>query len=260
MSHTLSIGDVEIEYRWIRRGLPGIPIVFLHEGLGSVTHWKDFPDTLCARVARAGLAFSRVGYGASSPVTLPRRLDYFWHEGEEMLPAILDATGIERAILFGHSDGASIALVAAAALGPRVAALIVISAHVFTEPAGLAAIHDAVGAYESGDLRDRLARHHGDVDGAFHGWAGAWLDPAFLQPDLTHVLGAITSPTLILQGTADPYGTVAQSEAIAVHAGGPVKRVDLVGLGHSPHRDGPETVIAETARFLDRHIGPSSGG
>ena len=228
------------------------PFVFLHEGLGSVSHWRDFPDELCAATGRMGVVYSRVGYGASSPVVLPRPLDYFFSEGERMLPGLLDALDLQDVVLFGHSDGASIAVVAAAG-EPRVRGLVLESPHVFTEPSGLDAIRQAAEAFAAGELRQRLERHHRDVDGAFCGWAGAWLNPEFLQPDLVPTLGGVGCPTLVIQGTADPYGTLSHAEAIARHGAGPVSFCILDDVGHSPHREAPEAVIAAVVAFLARH-------
>jgi len=230
-----------------------VPIVFLHEGLGSVSHWRDFPYELCRATGRAGFVYSRLGYGQSGPAR-PRRPDYFIEEGQMRLPAILDAAGIDRAVLFGHSDGASIAIAGAASLGSRVAALVLVASHVFTEHQGLAAVRDAIEAYSSSDLRERLGRHHRDVDRAFYDWADAWLDPAFLDFDLTPQLEEIGCPALVIQGLADPYGTITQTDAIAAAVPGPTQRLDLADTGHSPHREVPDLVISTTVAFLDRHV------
>jgi pimeloyl-ACP methyl ester carboxylesterase len=224
--------------------------VFLHEGLGSAGLWRDFPGRVAEAVGRpTTLVYSRLGYGRSAPVALPRPVSYMHDEALEALPSLLDETGIDRPVLVGHSDGASIALIHAGA-GFPVDALVLLAPHVFVEDRSIAGIEAATVAYEEGDLRRRLARHHDDVDGAFRGWNDVWLSPSFRSWDITGVLPAITCPVLVVQEQDDPYGTLAQVDAIERGVSGPVERLVLPGTGHSPHLDHPDAVIAAIMSVL----------
>jgi len=198
-----------IEQRWWGEPDAGPTLVLLHEGLGSVAQWRDVPDRLHALTGRPVLAYSRAGYGQSSPVALPRPLTYM-HDEAALIPHV------PRPILIGHSDGASIAIIAAPTVQP--VALVLIAPHVFVEDVSVAAIAAARDNYPA--LRPRLARYHADVDGAFWGWNRAWLDPAFRRWNIEAYLPQITAPTLIVQGDADEYGTLAQVDAIAMQLGG----------------------------------------
>lgn len=248
------VGGARLELRWIGVEPGDAPtIVFLHEGLGSAGMWRDFPERLVERLGMGGLVFSRRGYGRSDPVEVPRPLDYMEREGSEVLPELFDVLGIEDAILFGHSDGGSIAIVAAASvrLRDRVRALVLEAPHVFCEDVSVASIARARDAFEHGDLRARLARHHGDnVDGAFWGWNRAWLDPRFRDWNIERYAADVRAPMLLVQGEADEYGTLAQLDAIARASGGRVERLVLAGAGHAPHRDAADTVLDATARFI----------
>ncbi|WP_431268418.1 alpha/beta fold hydrolase [Dankookia sp. P2] len=229
-------------------------IVLLHEGLGSLGLWRDFPARLAAATGRGVFAWSRFGYGQSDPVALPRPLDYLRREATELLPRVLDAARLRRFILFGHSDGASIAaLHAGACADARLQGVVVVAPHVFTEPIGLAGVAAMQARYATGDLRTRLARHHRDPDIAFHGWAGAWLDPSFPASfDLLPEVRRIRLPVLAIQGEADEYGTPAQLHAIAREAPGPVELLLLPGVGHAPQAEVPEAVLAAVRRFTAR--------
>jgi pimeloyl-ACP methyl ester carboxylesterase len=224
------------------------PVALLHEGLGSVAMWRDFPEALAARTARRVMAYSRFGHGSSDPPAQPHTTA-FMHEEARLLPSILDAAGIDRALLFGHSDGGSIALVAAAQHPGRVVALVLEAPHVFVEEISVASIERTTTAYRAGDLRRRLARYHADVDAAFQGWSGVWLDPAFLAWNLEAYLPCITCPVLLIQGEQDEYGTLRQIDAIARQVQGPVERLVLPDCGHSPHRDQPNPVLASVSAF-----------
>jgi len=229
---------------------PATTLVFLHEGLGSCSTWRDFPERLAAACGLAGLVYSRGGYGASDPVALPRPLTYLEDEAQ-ILPHVLDAAGVERAILFGHSDGASIALLHAATGDPRLAALVLEAPHVFVEDCAIEAIAQIREDYLRTDLRSRLARHHGaNVDVAFRGWNDAWLDPAFRRWNIEACLPRIRVPILLFQGDADPYGTLRQADAIAAASGGPVRIERLAACGHTPHREREAEVLRTTASFL----------
>jgi pimeloyl-ACP methyl ester carboxylesterase len=230
-------------------------LVFLHEGLGSAKQWRDLPALLAGETGLGALAYSRLGYGGSDPVPLPRPLDYMEEEARGLLPALLDALGVASAVLVGHSDGASIALVNAAIDGGvRVRALVLLAPHVFVEDVSVASIAEAKVAFEAGDLRDKLRRHHGaNVDCAFRGWNDAWLDPAFRAWNLEAYLPKITVPVLVLQGEDDPYGTRAQVDAIARQVSGPCETVLLPGCGHAPQRDQPTLTREAIVAFLHRH-------
>jgi pimeloyl-ACP methyl ester carboxylesterase len=224
--------------------------VFLHEGLGSAGLWRDFPRRVAEAVGRpTTLVYSRLGYGRSAPVSRPRPVTYMHDEALEALPSLLGETGIDRPVLVGHSDGASIALIHAGA-GFAVDTLVLLAPHVFVEDRSIAGIEAATVAYEHGDLRRRLARHHDDVDGAFRGWNDVWLSPSFRSWDITGVLPAITCPVLVVQEQEDPYGTLAQVDAIERGVSGPVERLVLPGTGHSPHLDHPDEVVAAIMSVL----------
>lgn len=247
-SELVEVGGRPIEV--VRTGSPPPSIVFLHEGLGSALQWRDVPERLGAALDRGTLAYSRFGYGRSAPVALPRPLTYMHDEAREVLPAVLDATGCAREVaLFGHSDGASIAIMAAA-LDPRVRALVLEAPHVFVEDLSIASISKAKEAYATGDLRERLAKHHAHVDVAFRGWNDAWLDPGFRSWNIEEYLPRVAVPILVLQGEDDPYGTRAQVDAVAAKAAGRVDVVMLPACGHAPHRDQPEATLAAAAAFL----------
>jgi len=232
-------------------------LVLLHEGLGSLGLWKQFPAHLAQGTGCGVFAWSRFGYGHSDPVSLPRPLDYMQREAREVLPRLLDAIGVRRFVLVGHSDGGSIAAIYAGSFqNAALAGLVLLAPHFFTEPMGLAAIAEAKWRYEEGDLRARLARHHRDVDNAFRGWNGAWLDPLFpetfdLLPDIIH----IRVPVLAIQGGADPYGTEEQLRVLGREAYCPVEVRMIPGIGHAPHAEAEQAVIAAVRDFAGRLLG-----
>ncbi len=236
---------------------PGSPVlVFLHEGLGSAEQWRDFPARVGQATGLAALAYSRVGYGASSPVDLPRPLTYMQDEARDFLPRLLGVLAVERAILIGHSDGGSIALVHAALDARegrrRVAGVVLEAPHVFVEDVSVSSIAKAREAYEKSDLREKLAKYHGtNVDGAFRGWNDAWLDPRFRTWNIEEYLPSISAPVLVIQGEDDPYGTRAQVDAIARQVSGPVETLMLPKCGHAPHRDQPEATERVIVAFVD---------
>ena len=252
---TLDLGDQRLEYAtWAPRPGGDTPaIVLLHEGLGSLSLWKDFPARLAAATGEVVFAYSRAGYGQSSPVPLPRPLDYMQREAVEVLPRLLDAIGFERGELLGHSDGASIAACYAGSLpAHRLLALVLFAPHFFVEEMTVAEIERTRHRWQTTDLRQRLARHHADVDNAFLGWNGAWLGPGFRRWDITDCLAYIRAPVLAVQGAADPYGTLRQVEAVERECMSPVEVVVLPGVGHSPHLEAPGATLAATVAFL-RH-------
>lgn len=232
-------------------------IVFLHEGLGSAKQWRDFPKRIADATGRNAIAYSRLGYGGSDPVELPRPLTYMQDEAMAFLPALLDTLGIETAVLIGHSDGGSIALVHAALDGgERVEGIILEAPHVFVEDVSIASIAKAREAYEKGDLREKLAKYHGaNVDVAFRGWNDAWLDPGFRSWNLEEYLPRITVPTLVIQGEDDPYGTRAQVDAITSQVSGRVEALLLPKCGHAPHRDQAEATETAMVAFLETLAG-----
>lgn len=235
------------------------PIVFLHEGLGAITMWKQFPARLCAATGRAGVVLDRRGHGRAEPLDGPvrggRPLDYHVREVDAVVE-VLDRLEIRRAVLFGHSDGGTIALLTAADRPDRVAACITEAAHVFVEPVTLEGIRDALAAYQAPDsrLRAGLARHHGEerVDRVFYGWADAWLSPRFAGWVMTDRLADIRCPVLAIQGIDDQYGTPAQVHAIVAGVSGPAEPLLLDDSGHSPHLDSEDAVIAAARRALDQ--------
>ena len=249
----LTLGDKSLEYRLA--GAIDLPpaIVLLHEGLGSAALWGDFPDRLAAATGVPVVAYSRAGYGASSPVALPRPLTYMHDEATTTLPALLDAIGFRRGLLLGHSDGASIAAIyAGSSQDHRVRGLTLIAPHFVVEDVGLAAIRAAKTAYETGDLKTRLARWHKDVDVAFHGWNDAWLDPAFRAWDITDALAYLRVPVQIVQGENDQYGTIRQVEIAQDECYCPVEVAMIAGAGHAPQRERPEVTLETIAGFANR--------
>lgn len=248
--------DLRLEYRWLAPQRQDAPLlVFLHEGLGSVSMWKDWPRQVCEAAGCRGLVYSRHGYGQSTPLAAgeKRAVDFMHREATEVLPALFAALGIDPArdkpVLFGHSDGGSIALLYAALHPSAVAGVVVAAPHIFVEPRSLASIQLARQAYEDTDLRERLARHHADVDSAFRGWNDIWLDPAFAAWNIQASLSAITCPVLAMQGVDDEYGTLAQIRGIRL-AAPHTQLLEIPGCRHSPHKDQPATAIQAIAGFI----------
>jgi pimeloyl-ACP methyl ester carboxylesterase len=250
-AYDLEMDGEHLEGRWIGPAPDEAPtLVLLHEGLGCVSLWGDFPEKLAAATGGGVFAFSRAGYGASSPVALPRPLSYMHDEARDILPKVLDAIGFRDGLIIGHSDGASIAVIHAGMhADSRVRGLVLMAPHVFVEDISVASIAEAKRAYEEGDLKARLARRHHNVDCAFYGWNGAWLDPGFRDWNITAFLPAIHIPVLVVQGEADQYGTIAQVRAIDAGCGGAVETIMLPGVGHSPHREAPAAALAAIAGF-----------
>lgn len=243
-------GGHRIEYAWYGTADGGdAPIVMLHEGLGSLALWRDFPQRLAEAAQRRTLAYSRFGYGNSDPLEGPRGVEFMHAEALDALPGLLDALGIERPALFGHSDGGSIALIHAASAGRPVSAVIALAPHVFVEPYGLASIAAARRGYLDGDLRARLARYHADVDSAFWGWNDIWLHRDFVAWSIEALLPGISCPVLAIQGVDDQYGTMEQIDRLK-HAVRSMQRLDLADCGHSPHHDQPEAVLSAVQSFL----------
>jgi pimeloyl-ACP methyl ester carboxylesterase len=260
LTSTFEVLGQRLEYRWVGPGPAQAPtIVFLHEGLGSAGMWRDFPDQVAAATGCGALVYSRRGYGASDPVDGPRPVRFMHDEALFALPAVLSHFQIDHVILFGHSDGASIALIyAGARLGP-VCGLVLEAPHVFVEPICIESIAAMARAYETTDLGARLARHHGaNTDSMFRTWADVWLRPEFAAWNIEECLPAITAPVLVVQGEDDEYGTVRQVEAVMAGVGGLAEALVLPGAGHSPHRDRPAEVQDAAARFLRRILSPAA--
>jgi pimeloyl-ACP methyl ester carboxylesterase len=247
----LRIGTADLEYRMIGPSPADAPtIVMLHEGLGSVGLWGDFPDKLQAATGAGVFVYSRAGYGASSPVTLPRRLDYMHVEALDVLPKLLDAIGFRGGLLVGHSDGASIASIYAGShQDHRVQGIALIAPHFVVEDISVKSIAEIKTAYETTNLREKLSRWHKDVDNAFYGWNGAWLDPKFREWDISEYLAYVRVPIAILQGVNDQYGTMRQAEIAQDECYCPVDVSVIQGAGHSPHRDAPESTLQVVAEF-----------
>jgi pimeloyl-ACP methyl ester carboxylesterase len=223
------------------------PLVLLHEGLGSVGLWRDFPAALNEATGRRVLAFSRFGHGRSERPPRPRTPAFFHEEALDVLPALLPQIDAAEPILVGHSDGASIALIHAGR--HPVAGLALIAPHVVVEDVTVTEIRQTRELFETGGLRERMARHHDDPDAAFGGWCDVWLDPAFRAWSLELDAELVSAPLLLVQGSADPYGTLDQIDRIEARVRGSVERVVVEGAGHSPHLEQPEAVVAAVAAF-----------
>jgi len=249
----ISVRGHSLEYRRIGAADPGKPtLVFLHEGLGSIGQWRDFP----ARIARAtglpALVYARYGYGQSEVLQQPFGVDFMHTEALESLPELLAKLGIAQPVLIGHSDGASIALIYAGA-GHRVQALVAMAPHVFVEDISIEGIVAAKQSFETTDLRHRLARYHRDPLKTFYGWNDVWLAPEFRNWNIERFLPGIGCPLLAIQGCGDEYGTMAQVDVIARQAGGPVEVLTLEHCGHSPQKDQPDIVAKAIVEFVRRN-------
>ena len=247
---------VQIEHAWIapeRRA--ALLIVFLHEGLGSLAMWKDFPARLCTAVGARGLVYSRPGYGRSTPRAAEEVWDpdFMHQQAHEVLPALLQALGIDarqdKPWLFGHSDGGSITLLYAARFPEAIAGAVVLAPHILVEEVSVTSIAAAREAYLGTDLRARLARYHDDPDSAFFGWNDVWLSPAFRAWSIEGAIAAITCPLLAVQGLDDEYGTLEQIHGIARRVP-QTELLELPACGHSPHKDQPAALIEAATRFI----------
>lgn len=251
----LNVAGSSLEYRLLGPSPETTPtIVMLHEGLGSVSMWRDFPDRLAQATGLGVFVYSRKGYGRSSPCELPRPLSYMHDEALTVLPGVLESIGFRQGILLGHSDGASIAAIYAGGRDdPRVRGLILMAPHFFTEDEGIESIAKIKTEFKTTDLRQRLRKYHGDnVDGAFWGWNDAWLDPDFRRWDIREFLDKIRVPVLIVQGEEDEYGSEKQIDAARARCGALVGAVLLPQCAHSPHRDQPERTLSEILSFVSR--------
>jgi len=248
----LTAGGHRLEYEHIP-GKPGAPtLVLLHEGLGSLALWRDFPQKLAMATACPVVVYSRYGYGTSDPLAAPHTPRYMHDEALATLPEVRQALGLDDVILVGHSDGASIALIHAGSGRWPVRALILEAPHVFVEDVSIKSIAEARLAYETTELRQRLARYHADADGAFRGWNDAWLDPAFRDWNIEEYLAGIACPVLAIQGLDDEYGTPAQIDAIKRGVAGRFEKLVLENCKHSPHRDQEAAVLEAMSDFIAR--------
>ena len=228
-------------------------LVLLHEGLGCVTGWRDFPAALSEATGFGVFAYSRFGYGQSDPCVLPRPLDYMTREAVDVLPQVLDAIGFRRGLLVGHSDGATIAAEFGGAVpDQRVRGHILMAPHFFCEDVSITAIKAAKAAFETGDLRAGLAGLHKDPDMAFHGWCDAWLDPAFRDWNVGDAIDYLRVPVLAMQGADDAYGTRAQIDEVESRAYSPVETAWIKGCGHMMHKDQPGAVLDQISDFCAR--------
>jgi len=243
----IAVNGVRLEFKsWPGAGLP---ILLLHEGLGSVAMWRDFPAALAEATGHAVVAWSRRGYGASDSLPDPRDAGYM-HDEASLLPAVMDELGIARAHLFGHSDGASIALIAAAHNPARAASLILEAPHVYVEQIAVDSIAKAKVVYETTDLAQRLGRYHDNADQVFRRWNDIWLDPCFRNWNIEALLPGVVAPALLIQGHEDEYGTMDQIDRIEAIL--PAKRrLELARCKHSPHRDQPAAILAASADFIN---------
>src|ERR1700687_5219921 len=260
----LRIGTSDLEYRMIGPAPADAPtIVMLHEGLGCAGLWGDFPDRLSATTGAGVLVYSRAGYGASTTVALPRPLDYMHIEALDTLPKLVDQIGFRRGLLLGHSDGASIAAIYAGGVQDhRVRGVAMIAPHFVVEDISVTSIAAIKKAYETSGLRSKLKRWHRDVDNAFYGWNGAWLDPKFRNWDISEYLAYIRVPVAILQGVNDEYGTLRQVEIAQEECYCPVDVTEIPGAGHQPHREAPGATLDAVSEFAQAVLrtGQSSQG
>jgi pimeloyl-ACP methyl ester carboxylesterase len=224
-------------------------LVFLHEGLGSISLWRDFPAKVAAATGWRALVYSRQGYGFSDPIAADRGVGYMHDEAEIVLPALLEKLGFDDPVLIGHSDGGSIALIHAGA-GHRTRGIVTMAAHVFVEDITVRSIAEAKVAFETTNLAERMGRHHKDPRAAFWGWNRIWLDPEFRAWNIEAYLPAIACPVLAIQGLDDEYGTPAQVEAIARGVGGPARTLLLPDCRHSPHRDQESATLQAVVGFV----------
>ena len=253
----VSAGGHELQVRWFSaRREPGLPvIVLLHQGLGSVTQWRSFPERLAAATGCAVVGYDRWGHGRSERLAGPRPASFLDDEAEHTLPELLDRLGLGKVVVYGHSDGGTIALLFAAAHPDRALAVVSEAAHVFSEVNATGGFAEVVAAFETGDLRQRLARHHGEnVDAMFRGWVGVWQSPAMRDWRMTDRLPAIHCPVFALQGENDEHGSAAQVEAIVNGVSGPAESWFVPGCGHSPHLEATGAVAERSAAFIGRVV------
>ena len=251
----LRVAGHRLEYKWLRPSGQRVPaqgstLVFLHEGLGSVALWKDFPERVVQATGCPALVYSRYGHGKSDRSNEPRTVDYMHREALETLPGVLDALSVSDPILVGHSDGASISIIFAGS--NAVKGLVLMAPHVFVEDITVASIAQARTSFEATDLGAKLARYHDDATTTFHGWNDIWLQPDFRSWNIEPMLPSITAPVLLIQGEDDQYGSAAQVEAVARRVSGSAQILMLPRCGHSPHVDQPAATLGVIAKFVEK--------
>lgn len=250
--HRIDIDGHALECQFIRTDNHAAPtLVFLHEGLGSLALWKDFPAQMASAAKCHALVYSRYGYGNSAPLTESRTIGFMHHEALQVLPELLKRLEIDNPILFGHSDGASIALIYAASTQLPLPGMILLAPHVMIEDMCITSIEGAKQVYETTEMREKLRRYHADPDGAFWGWCNIWLDPGFRAWNIEAEVSKVICPLLVIQGFDDQYGTMEQIDRIA-RLTGDTTLLKLHNCGHSPHRDQPQAVIDAAVKFLGR--------
>lgn len=255
---SLEISDVRLHYR-VTEGDMTLPwLVFLHEGLGSSELWREFPDRVSRRTGCPALVYSRRGHGWSTPLIGPRSPDFMHEEARRVLPAVLRSLGVGEHILVGHSDGASIALIAAGDGADRTRGVVALAPHVFVEPDSQAGVEAALRSFQETDLAERMAKYHRDPAATFFGWHDIWNSPSFWDWNIEDELEGIRCPVLVIQGSDDEYGTVAQLDAVERGVSASVERVWLEECGHSPHLDLPHEVERATVHFIEGVVGDRS--
>lgn len=254
----IEVAGHRLHYRLIDPHLEATPIVFLHEGLGSIELWRDFPDQVVERSGHPGLVFSRYGYGWSDSLTEPRAVNYMHVEAAEVLPILVDRLLGRPPILIGHSDGASIAIIYAGS-GHPIAGLVLLAPHVFTEAEGINTIAAVHASFPGSEMSTKMSKYHADPEATFYGWADIWLSPEFGAWNLEPYLPEIGCPVLLIQSEEDEYGSLRQLDAIESQVGGSIERLMVSGSGHSPHLIDPEAVTAATVRFVAAVQGPATG-
>lgn len=252
----LSVAGRSLDFEWLDAAGTGKPtLVFLHEGLGSIRQWRDFPLQVVKATGCRALLYSRYGYGQSEVLREEKAGVRFMHrEALESLPALLEALNVTEPILVGHSDGASIALIFAGA-GHAVRGLALMAPHVFVEPICVSSIAKATQDFDSAGLAERLAKYHRDPRKTFHLWADAWLDPEFLRWNIEEYLPGVQCPLQAIQGRNDEYGTMQQLDRIRCGVRGPCELLELSACGHAPFRDQPQATLAAMTRFIHERCG-----
>jgi pimeloyl-ACP methyl ester carboxylesterase len=246
-----TIAGRSLEYRWVGPDSARAPLVFLHEGLGSIELWREFPETLCAAAGRRGLVYSRYGNGWSETLGDARQPTYMHDEARVVLPELLETLVDRTPILVGHSDGASIALIFAGS-GHAAEGLVLIAPHVFVEDRSLGGINATLEEFRSTDLATRMAKYHHDPGATFRGWNDIWLHPSFRDWNIEEFLSPIECPVLLIQGESDEFGTAAQLHSIESQVSGPTKRLLIEEAGHSPHLSHPVPVTEAAVAFLSQ--------
>ncbi|MFT6022097.1 MAG: pimeloyl-ACP methyl ester carboxylesterase [Ascidiaceihabitans sp.] len=253
-SQRLRVGDAALEYACFGPSPDQAPtIVLLHEGLGCAALWRDLPQRLTAATGFGVLAYSRAGYGRSSTIERPRPLDYQTREATDVIGPVLDAVGVQRAVLMGHSDGATMAAIYAGSVSDmRVRALILMAPQFFMEAQGLDAIRASKSQYEQGDLKAKMTKYHDDPDAAFYGWHDAWVDPANSDWNVADCIDHLRIPVLAIQGCDDAFGTLDQISEIENRIYSPVETLILEGCGHAPHFEKPDEILHAVTDFCAR--------